>query len=94
MILIDPDQTITWANQAALAMHGVERVADLGRTVGEYRKRFQLRYRNNHPLRSGQYPVDRVVAGEQLHDVIVEVSTQGRDGHGLGSSDQKPRCSR
>ena len=33
VILIDPDQTILWANTAALKMHGVEAVEDLGATV-------------------------------------------------------------
>jgi PAS domain-containing protein len=26
VILIDPDETLLWANAAALAMHGVERI--------------------------------------------------------------------
>ena len=47
VILIDPDQSLLWANDAALAMHGVAEIADLGATVDEYRARFQLRYRNN-----------------------------------------------
>ncbi|HJO64715.1 MAG TPA: PAS domain-containing protein, partial [Sphingomonas sanguinis] len=50
VILIDPDQSLLWANDAALTMHGVERLEQLGRTVDEYRGRFQLRYRNNHRL--------------------------------------------
>lgn len=74
VILIEPDQTIRWANQAALDMHGVEHIAELGTTVSEYRQRFQLRYRNNHPVRSGNYPLDRVVAGEEFSDVLVEVA--------------------
>ena len=64
VILVDPDQTILWANAAALDMHGAEAVADLGDSVSEYRRRFQLRYRNNHSLSVGDYPIDRVVAGE------------------------------
>ena len=36
VILVEPDQTIAWANAAALAMHGVGAVEDLvGRTLGE-----------------------------------------------------------
>lgn len=48
VILIDPDQSLLWANDAALAMHGVDSLAALGTDVDEYRARFQLRYRNNH----------------------------------------------
>jgi PAS domain S-box-containing protein len=73
VILIEPDQTILWANQAALDMHGVTEVAELGANVTEYRERFRLRYRNNHPLQAGTYPIERVVAGECFSDVIVEV---------------------
>jgi len=73
VILIEPDQTIMWANQAALDMHGIAEVAELGATVTEYRERFQLRYRNNHRLAAGNYPIDRVIAGESFTDVVVEV---------------------
>ena len=77
VILVDPDQTIVWANEAALAMHGVEAVEELGSTVTEYRKRFELRYRNKHKLPKGAYPMDRVLAGEAFTDVIVEVARAG-----------------
>lgn len=77
VILIDPDQTISWANTAALTMHGASAVADLGQNVDEYRRRYQLRYRNNHPLDAGTYPADRVVAGEMFSDVVVEVARAG-----------------
>ncbi|MGU3662556.1 helix-turn-helix transcriptional regulator, partial [Methylobacterium fujisawaense] len=33
--------------------------------------RFCLRYRNN--VAPNQYPIERVVAGERFHDVVVEV---------------------
>jgi PAS domain-containing protein len=29
VILVDPDQTIFWANETALAMHGVEKLRSL-----------------------------------------------------------------
>jgi PAS domain S-box-containing protein len=77
VILIEPDQTIAWANEAALAMHGVAAIADLGGDVTAYRQRFALRYRNNHALPDGEYPIDRVVAGETFDDVIVEVAAAG-----------------
>src|SRR5205085_1368094 len=33
-----------------------------------------LRYRNNHPLGEGQYPIERLLAGDTIDDVTVEVS--------------------
>jgi PAS domain S-box-containing protein len=77
VILIDPDQSISWANEAALRMHGASCLADIGATVDDYRRRFQLRYRNNHPLEEGNYPADRVLAGEVFADVVVEVAREG-----------------
>jgi len=71
VILVEPDQTIAYANEAALAMHGAETVGELGGTVDAYRERFALRYRNNHT--PNQYPMERVVSGERFHDVIVDV---------------------
>ncbi|KQM22063.1 PAS domain S-box protein [Novosphingobium sp. Leaf2] len=79
VILIDPDQSLLWANDAALAMHGVEQIADLGATVDEYRARFQLRYRNNHRVEADDYPIERVVAGDCFSEVVVEVTVAGED---------------
>lgn len=79
VILIDPDQSLLWANDAALAMHGVQDIADLGATVDEYRSRFQLRYRNNHRLEADDYPIERVVAGDAFSEVVVEVTVAGED---------------
>ncbi len=73
VILIEPDQRIVWANEAALAMHGVESVADLGTDVSDFRAKFTLRYRNNHRLHEQDYPIERVMAGEAFEDVVVEV---------------------
>ena len=100
VIIIDPDQTISWANDAALAMHGVSAIEELGRDVDEYRSRFELRYRNNHVVAAGKYPIDRVVAGEAFREVIVEVGSPGEPArwtHRLRSlvlsrPDGKPDC--
>jgi PAS domain S-box-containing protein len=74
VILVEPDQRIVWANEAALSMHGVADLAGLGADVDAYRARFRLRYRNNHPVQDGHYPMDRVIAGEAFTDVTVEVA--------------------
>lgn len=79
IIIINPDQTIAWANEAALAMHGLKSLSDLGSTVSEYRARFELRYRNRHKLPPSDYPMDRVVAGEAFSKVVVEVARLGEE---------------
>jgi PAS domain S-box-containing protein len=77
VILIGTDQRVLWANDAALAMHGVRRIKDLGGTIGGYRRRFRLRYRNNRPVERGKYPIERVAAGETFSDLIVQVARAG-----------------
>ena len=81
VIIINPDQTIAWSNEAALTMHGVKSLKELGATISEYRKRFELRYRNRHKLPPGEYPMDRVVAGEAFSEVVVEVARPGEEKH-------------
>ena len=75
VILLDPDQTIRWANEAALAMHGVSQVSDLGPDAKAYAKRFVLRYRNNHLVPVDSYPINRVARGETFSDVLVVVAS-------------------
>jgi PAS domain S-box-containing protein len=79
VILIDPDQTLLWANDAALKMHGVSSLEQLGADVDDYRRRFQLRYRNNHRVAADDYPIERVVAGDSFSEVVVEVTVAGEE---------------
>jgi PAS domain S-box-containing protein len=74
VVLIDPDCSIAWANEPALTMHGVRQLKELGADATQYRKNFILKYRNNHLLDAKQYPIDRVLAGQSLRDVVVEVT--------------------
>lgn len=74
LILVELDGRIGWANEAALKSHRVEDLAGLGETVADYRRRFTLRYRNNHTLDEGQYPLERLLGGEALDGVTIEVS--------------------
>lgn len=71
VMLIEPDQTIAFANEAALAMHGVSTIDELGRTITAYRHNYILRYRNNHPVDSDHQILDRVIAGESFRDVTI-----------------------
>ena len=81
VILLELDQTLLWANDAALTMHGVSRIGDLGANAGEYAERFSLRYRNNHPVPADNYPINRVARGETFSDVLVEVTAAGDQEH-------------
>lgn len=74
VILLELDQSILWANEAALAMHGVSRITDLGHNADEYAKQFNLRYRNNHSITAENYPISRVARCESFNDVLIEVS--------------------
>jgi PAS domain S-box-containing protein len=78
VILIEPDQAITCANEAALAMHGVEGLDDLGRTVDEYQCNFLVQYRTKQPIEDAPSPLERVLAGEMFEDVVVEVAHRAR----------------
>ena len=50
VILIEADHTLAYANEAALTMHGVAGLDDLGATISEYRANFVLRYRNHREI--------------------------------------------
>jgi len=78
VILIEPDEAITYANEAALAMHGVASLDELGRTADAYRDNFVFRYRTKQPVMPGQSPIERVAAGEMFEDLVVEVAHRAR----------------
>ena len=78
VIVIGFDQCIAWANQAALALHGVATIEDLGHDVASYRGNYAFAALD--AAGDGRAPVDRVVAGETFNDVVVEVTKMGRDG--------------
>jgi PAS domain S-box-containing protein len=77
VLLFDTDGNIDWANPAGLAAYGVETLADLGRNEAAYFERFNLHYRNHHALRPGDFPIARLLAGEEFTDLIVEVTLAG-----------------
>ena len=77
VILVDPTGVILTANPAACKMHGVTKPKDLGATADEYCQRFCLRHRNHHRLDRREYPIMRMLAGEQFPDMIVEVARVG-----------------
>ncbi len=83
VILIDPDQTIAWANEKALELHGVKTLAELGATVTEFRQRFVLMNRDNHTLPPGDEPIERLLAGKGFSEAVVQVARPDLGKHGL-----------
>ena len=77
VIVIEPDRRIAWANPAALAMHGVRSLPELGHTADEYCTRFDLRTRNHHLVPPHDTPAQRGLAGEIFADVVVVVAPVG-----------------
>ncbi len=77
VVIVEPDRKIAWANETALALHGITRLEELGGTVAGYRGRFLLRYINNEPVPAGEYPMDRLLAGETFAELVVEVNRRG-----------------
>lgn len=79
IILVDPTGVLLSANTAALRMHGVKEVGDLGAAADDYCQRFSLRFRNHHRLTKREYPIMRMLAGESFPDLVVEVTPMGSD---------------
>ena len=73
VVLFQTDGCISWANTAALAMHGIQQLDELGGDVSGYQRRFELRFRDGHVLDPSEYPSVRALAGEELRDIIIEV---------------------
>jgi PAS domain S-box-containing protein len=74
VIVVRSDRSISYANEAALTMHGVQKVEELGRSIDAYRQNYILRYRNNRALDTNHHVLDRVVAGEAFEDITVSVT--------------------
>lgn len=81
IIVIEGDGTLSYANATALAMHGVDGMEKLGHDLDAYRVCFLLRYRNGHMLEASEYPGQRLLAGDTLNNVVVEVSRRDDDRH-------------
>lgn len=74
ILVIDKRSRIAWANDAVLRMHEARDIDELGDTAVGYRKRYQLHYRNNRRLASGQYPIDRLLRAGGFQDLCVHVT--------------------
>ncbi len=78
VVILEGDGTIAWANQTALALHGVRKLAELGGTADAYRSRFALRYRDNQKVPAAEYPMQRLMAGERFDGVVVLLERPGK----------------
>ncbi|MGW9064370.1 PAS domain S-box protein [Achromobacter animicus] len=79
IILLEADGSIAWANASALALHGAESMEDLGGTPAGFRKRYTLTYRNHHRVPARQYPLDRLAAGEEFEDLLLDLTRKDDD---------------
>ena len=73
VIIIDPDGTLSWADETALDLHGVRNLKDLGGTAAGFAERYQLAYRNQQTLRPSEYPIQSLLRGETIDKALFEV---------------------
>ena len=79
VILVDTRQTITWAQRRRPRYARCREPGSPWHYGGRISWPVPARYRNNRRLSKGQYPIERIVAGEAFHDVIVEVTPLGAE---------------
>jgi PAS domain S-box-containing protein len=79
VILLDPTGVILSANASALAMHGVSTAEELGKTAEDYARRFTLWTRDGRALKHREYPIFKLLAGEAIPDMVVEVAPAGEE---------------
>jgi PAS domain S-box-containing protein len=79
IMLINPDGQIGWVNDTLLAMFGAETIEALGGTADGFREKFILRYRNNHRLEPAEYPIDRVMNGDEFTEMVFEIAEAGSE---------------
>lgn len=73
LMMLEPDGSIAYANQAALQAHGVSELSALGGDSQGYQQLFALRYLNNHPVPREKYPLERLLSGEAFADLELEL---------------------
>ena len=79
VVLVAPDGALVWADDTALAMHGVNSLDGLGGTADGFHALFALAYRDGHELRPEEYPVQQLLAGRPIDRALVTV-TRRADG--------------
>ena len=79
VIIIDPDGTLSWADETALSLHGVRSLHELGGSATGFAERYQLTYLDQQKLRRDDYPIQRLLKGQTIDKALVEV-TRRADG--------------
>lgn len=74
VILLASGGVLRYANAAALQMHGVGHLDMLGKTLDEYKARFELSTPEGRPLPAGQRPLERLLKGESFSALTVCMS--------------------
>jgi PAS domain S-box-containing protein len=81
MLVCDSNGWVTFANEAAVRMTGVDSVDELKGPLQEYPKRFQIRYLDGTPIPLVKMSLSRALAGESVvlaNTIIYNVRT-GKD---------------
>ena len=81
VVLIDPDGSFVWADDTALAMHGVDTLEALGGSADGFCAAFALSYRDGHELRPEEYPVQRLLRGHAIDRALVRVRRRADGKH-------------
>lgn len=81
VILVEPDGTLCWADDTALALHGVGSIEELGGTAAGYSARYQLSYRNREHLAPADYPIQRLLGGDAIDKALIEVTRRSDGRH-------------
>lgn len=79
IITLGLDGTLHYANRAALTLHGVEALAELGGSVRAYQDRFELTDLYSAPLAAESYPLARIMRGESFADAEAKLQLENRE---------------
>ena len=81
VIIIDPDGVLAWADETALALHGVRTLSELGKTVAGFAERFQLADRSGQRIQPSDYPMQRLLKGEAINKALIDVTRRADGKH-------------
>jgi len=73
IIILGFEGTIRYANSAALTMHGVQQLKELGATAEAYKENFELSTLEGHSISAGEQPLERLLKGESFDSLSVRV---------------------
>ncbi|RYF59314.1 MAG: PAS domain S-box protein [Comamonadaceae bacterium] len=77
IILMDTHGSVTWANAAALRLHEIKTIGELGEDVKSYRQRFTLRYVGGQKVLKAGYPMEQALAGKKVERSVMQLFAHG-----------------